>query len=214
MAQATATCYTEKTFLGGSRERSGSKYDMVCVLLIRKQVRGRSVNVSPKGIGEYAEKAFRVTEMVQETTRLDLLAGIESTVDAMTRRSRAFRKAIHALSDATEEVASCRVDNGDFIDPDFLLVSAIEASETRLKSFLMCMLVRRTSICKDTRLTPDHREFLCDAYDDVAETAALLHDALKTLRHAIGEHDSAAEDVDALPVFETTEALIADLRGA
>jgi hypothetical protein len=150
--------------------------------------------------------------MARETTRLDLLADINATVDALAMRAHVFREAASAFSVVESGVSASPVESGDYIDPDFQIISAFEDAESILKAYLPRMMAKRASIDRDGHLTPEHRDALHDAHDEVMTYAALLHEGIQAARAAIIGHDLAAEPRDTLPVLNTVEALIADLR--
>jgi hypothetical protein len=158
------------------------------------------------------EEVSRVMRVARETVRLDLLADIDTTIDTLAVLSRNFRKIQADFSEFEAHLASDPVQPGVYIDPDFQNISCYEEAESALKAFLPRMVAKRAAIDRDTLLTQEHRESLHDAYEEATEAAALLHEAILTARQAIIGHDLAAEPWEELPVFDTVEALIADLH--
>jgi hypothetical protein len=159
-----------------------------------------------------SEEISRVVRLARETIRLDLLADIEATIDALTALSRNFREMHAELSALEARFASSPVHLGVYLGPDFQKVSCYEEAETTLKACLPCMIVRRASIDRDKRLTQEHQESLHDAYEDALTAVAELHEEIQAVRRVIIGHDLAAEPREDMPVFDTVEALIADLR--
>jgi hypothetical protein len=155
---------------------------------------------------------FRATRLAQETTRLDLLADIDATIDVLTERVRSFREIASVFSELEVYIAALPVTKGNYVDPEYRALSVFEAAETALKDYISEMTVKRIGIDRDAQLAPDHRESLHDAYEEAITTAALFYEAVQAARGAIIRHDLAAEPRDELPVFDTVEALIADLH--
>jgi hypothetical protein len=154
----------------------------------------------------------RATRLARETTRLDLLADIDATVDMLAERSRGFRKASSVFSEIEAFANNSEIVNDQYLDPDDKALSAFRDVEESLKAYIPYMVRKRVSIDRDRGLSDEHRESLHDAYDDVLVNASLMLDAVFSARQAIIRHDLAAEPKENLPVFNTLEELIADLR--
>ncbi|MDR2165225.1 MAG: hypothetical protein LBO79_06285 [Zoogloeaceae bacterium] len=154
----------------------------------------------------------RAARLATETTRLDLLADIDATVDRLSARARELRDMAVFFSRLESEISAAQVVKGHCIDPDFILTSTLERLESDLEAYLPRMMVKRTSIDKDTRLSDAHCESLHDIYDEVMEEAALLHEAIQLARAAIITYDLAAEPKESLPAFDSCVELIDALR--
>jgi hypothetical protein len=159
-----------------------------------------------------SEEISRVVSVARETVRLDLLADIDTTIDTLTRSARIFTKICIDFSELADYVSSSPVRSGVYIDPADENISLYEEAENVLKLYLPRMISKRAAIDRDPQLTPEHRESLHDAYDEATEAAALLHEAILMARNAIIGHDLDAEPREKLPIFDTVEALIADLH--
>jgi hypothetical protein len=158
------------------------------------------------------DKVSRVVNMVRETVHLGLLSDIDTTIDDLAKEARFFNEIRADFSKLETWVSSSSVQPGVYIDPADENISLYEKAESVLKNYLPRMISKRAAIDRDPQLTPEHRESLHDAYDEVTEAVALLHEAIKAARRAIIGHDLDAEPREELPVFDTVEALIADLH--
>jgi hypothetical protein len=157
--------------------------------------------------------ASRAVRMAQETTRLDLLEDIDATVDDLVARAHRFHDMTAVFVEFAAGVCALSVESGVYVDSDFRITTMLEEAESVLKAYLPRMTIKRAAIDQDTRLSADHRESLHDAYEEAMTKAAFLHDAIQSARAAIIRHDMAAEPRDSLPVFDSVESLVADLRG-
>ncbi|MDR1367244.1 MAG: hypothetical protein LBJ76_00810 [Candidatus Accumulibacter sp.] len=157
-------------------------------------------------------KFAHATELAWATTRLDLLADIDATVDALAQRAADFSDFSRVLSHLTTEISNLSVVAGEYLDPDAQKIDVFRKAESALESYLPRMLAKRASIDLDDRLSAEHRESLHDAYEEAITNAALLHEDLMAVRLATLKHDLNAEPTDDLPVFSTIDALLSDLR--
>jgi hypothetical protein len=156
----------------------------------------------------------RATHLARGTTRLDLLADIDATVDRLSVRARELRDMVTFFSRLESEISAAQVVRGRCIDPDFLLISMLERLESDLEAYIPRMTVKRASINRDERLSDAHRESLHDIYEEVTTEAALLHEAVQLARAAIITYDLAAEPKESLPAFDSCVELIDALRAS
>ena len=118
---------------------------------------------------------------------LDLLRAIESTLTWLERLTGQLR---------TDAVFAEKVTHGlenidGVIDPDDSLQAALEKAQQDVENLYSLLIEKRQAGRDDRELTEE--DGIEAAYTEAIAQAADLHNAINTLRWAIGEHDIDAE---------------------
>jgi hypothetical protein len=140
---------------------------------------------------------------------LDLLRDIESTIEALQYDQRLFQP-LYELTTAWAEDIRTR-GQGREIDPtgkiDATMLRAQHAARALYDEFIR----RRDAARRDHRVTDD--DGLVEEFTRTIACVADLHNAINSLRWALGEHDADLSPISG-PAFDSVDDLLGHLESA
>ena len=162
-----------------------------------------------------AATGARITAIARstETVSLDLLRAVDCTVDALGGLVKILDGFADLCMGIGIEANQAEVVEGEYLDDDDLAISALGRTVDVLKDALAVLVRKRAAIDADPNLCDHHCEALHDAYGSAEVSVAELIEAAQSARAAIISHDLKAEPRGGPEVFDTVNALIANLHG-
>lgn len=163
----------------------------------------------------HAVAGDRITGIAQSTeaASIGLISAIDVTVDAMDGIAQIVAGIAKVVSAVCDDIASAKVEEGKYLDPDDVAIDAMQRAEFQLGEFLRKLVLKRSAIDRDCSLKDHHCEALHGAYESAMTEVAELIELLADFRSAIIAHDLKAEPRVGTESYETVDALIANLRG-
>lgn len=157
--------------------------------------------------------ASRVLALAKSTeaASISIIRAVDGTVDALTKIDAMQRDLAKCIHKTFEHKTGKNVVAGCYIDPDDTAIEIFEQVESGLKNFLHALVSKRTAIDRDRNLKDHHCDALHEAYDLAITSTAELVDVVRATRHAIIEHDFAAEPRES-ETFESVSLLSESLR--
>jgi hypothetical protein len=134
----------------------------------------------------------------QGATNLLLLRDLEQTVDAIYAIRDMFEEFRNAFAGCERLVNGSPIVVGQFFDADDAAVSALESVTGAVDRVVSVFVAKRSCIDRDGALSPDLREHLHDAYEQLIEVLAQASACAAGARDAIIRHDLAVEPRDGI----------------
>ncbi len=143
-----------------------------------------------------------------ETSTLELLRAVSSTVDALGTMQKAHGTFENLARQATDSIIKCKP--SQVIDADNIVSDLLSAAEGALQVHDAVLRKQLDSAQNDPALRGENREDVVSEFKRSIVACADLHNAIVGLRWAIMEHDANLSPVS--KPYTDVEQLIKDLR--
>lgn len=151
--------------------------------------------------------------LASDARSLEVLRDIEATVDTLAW----YRRRVDSDADFVESTVDLINRSADVLvtlDADGAICASLEDAQRGIETFRAEQCERREAARRAPELRED--DGVVDAYDEVIEAAARLHDAINTVRWCIMEHDADLERGQPRTSFDASDfgAMFAGLRAS